>query len=69
MPGKAGFNLADVDSAQKLDSLPPGVKGLAWVGQCGGVDTLFLKTARAFVGNPNLFGFYLEDDPDPNGWF
>jgi hypothetical protein len=67
LPGKVGFNLADVNNAEYLDSLPAGVKGLAWVGRCSGVDAQFLETVRAYVGNPNLFGFYLMDDPDPRG--
>lgn len=68
VPGEAGFNLADVDSVGELNSLPAGIKGLVWVGQCGGVDTAFLKAVRPYVGNPKLFGFYLMDDPDPAGW-
>jgi hypothetical protein len=65
LPGAIGFNLADVSSASQLDSLPPGVKGLAWVGQCHGVDAAFIKTVRPYIGNPRLFGFHLMDDPDP----
>jgi hypothetical protein len=50
LPAKAGFNLADVSSIRVLDSLLAGVKGLAWVGQCGGVDAAFLETVRPYVG-------------------
>jgi hypothetical protein len=67
LPGKAGFNLADVDNVSQLASLPEGVKGLVWVGQCNGVDAAFLKKVGPFVGRPNVFGFYLMDDPDPTG--
>jgi hypothetical protein len=67
LPAKAGFNLADVSSVTALDSLPAGVKGLAWVGRCNGVDAPFLETVRPYVGNPKLWGFYLMDDPDPTG--
>jgi hypothetical protein len=67
LPGSIGFNLADVSSVAQLDSLPDGVKGLVWVGQCNGVDTTFLNTVRPYIGNPKLFGFYLMDDPDPTG--
>jgi hypothetical protein len=67
LPGQDGFNLADVNNVRELDSLPVGVKGLVWVGQCGGVDAAFLKAVRAYAGTPNLFGFYLMDDPDPRG--
>jgi hypothetical protein len=69
LPGKVGFNLADVSSVITLESLPRGVKGLAWIGQCGGVDPSFLSAVRPYIGNPNLFGFYLMDDPDPTGWY
>ena len=67
LPGKAGFNLADVSNVRQLDALPAGVRGLAWIGQCNGVDGAFLDAVRPFVGNPKLFGFYLMDDPDPMG--
>ena len=65
LPGKAGFNLADVNSVAQLNSLPPGVKGLVWVGQCSGVDAKFIATVKPYIGNPKLFGYYLMDDPDP----
>jgi hypothetical protein len=65
LPGKAGFNLADVNSLAELNSLPAGVKGLVWVGQCSGVDGRFIQTVTPFIGNPKLFGYYLMDDPDP----
>ena len=65
MPGKVGFNIADVSSVKQLDSLTGGVRGLAWIGQCGGVDSAFLKEVRPYVGNAKLFGLNLMDDPDP----
>jgi hypothetical protein len=65
LPGKAGFNLADVSRVDQLKALSPGVKALVWVGQCNGVDTEFLKTVRPFAGKPAVFGFFLMDDPDP----
>lgn len=67
LPGSIGFNLADVSSVAQLHSLPDGVKGLVWVGQCNGVDRTFLNTIRPYIGNAKLFGFYLMDDPDPTG--
>jgi hypothetical protein len=67
LPGKVGFNLADVGDARGLDSLPNGVKGLVWIGQCNGVDAAFLRAVEPFVGNPKVFGFYLMDEPDPTG--
>ena len=68
LPGSIGFNLADVTTVVQLNSLPDGVKGLVWVGQCNGVDTTFLRTVQPYIGNSKLFGFYLMDDPDPTGW-
>lgn len=67
LPAAAGFNLADVNSPAQVDSLPDGVKGLVWVGQCNGADARFQDTIRPFIGNEKLFGFYLMDDPDPTG--
>jgi hypothetical protein len=67
LPGKIGFNLADIQTVDQLDSLPDGVQGLVWVGQCSGVDATFLRTVQPFVGKSRLFGFYLMDDPDPTG--
>jgi hypothetical protein len=66
-PGSAGFNLADVSSLAQMDSLPDGVRGLVWVGQCNGADAKFVDTVRPFIGHAKLFGFYLMDDPDPTG--
>ena len=68
-PGRIGFNLADVKSRQMLDSLPAGVRGLAWIGLCSGVDREFLNAVQPYRGATNLFGFYLMDDPDPTGWY
>jgi len=65
LPGKIGFNLADVSNIRQLDALPDGVEGLAWIGRCNGVDAAFLDSVRPYIGNPKLFGFYLADDPDP----
>src|SRR5258705_12226424 len=67
LPAAAGFNLADVSTVAQLNSLPDGVKGLVWVGQCNGVDATFLSTVRPYIRNAKLFGFYLMDDPDPTG--
>jgi hypothetical protein len=67
LPGKAGFDIADVSSRTELDFLPKGAKGLVWIGQCNGVDANFEKLVRAVIDHPKLFGFYLMDDPDPTG--
>lgn len=66
-PGRIGFNLADVTDVATLDALPAGVKGLAWVGRCGGVDAGFLEVVRPYLGHKKLFGLNLMDDPDPTG--
>jgi hypothetical protein len=46
LPGRVGFNLADVSSVAQINSLPDGVKALVWVGQCAGADAVFIKTRR-----------------------
>jgi hypothetical protein len=66
VPGSDGFNLADVSSVAQLNSLPPGVKGLVWLNMTGGVTASFQSTVSQFIGNPNLYGFYLADEPDPS---
>src|SRR6476646_8519979 len=48
VPAAAGFNVSDVSSLAQLDSLPDGVKGLVWIGQCNGVDTKFLDAVRPY---------------------
>lgn len=63
-PASSGFNLADVSSVSQLNSLPAGVKGLVWLGATNGADASFRSTVAQFVGNQNLFGFYLADEPD-----
>ena len=64
-PGADGFNLADVGSVSELNSLPPGVKGLVYLGLSNGADANFQATVSAFIGNPNLYGFYIADEPGP----
>ena len=64
-PARAGFNLADVSRPHDVDGLGPDVRVLVWVGLCNGVDEAFLRIMNAFARTPNLFGFYLMDDPDP----
>jgi hypothetical protein len=67
VPGKLGFNLADVSSVQQLDSLPAGVEGLVYLGLCNGADGSFIEAVRPFIGKAKLYGFYLIDEPDPTG--
>jgi hypothetical protein len=68
LPGADGFNLADVnvDSKGTLDSLPAGVRGLVWLGDCGGATASFRSAVDAFAGDPKLFGFYVMDEPVPS---
>jgi hypothetical protein len=66
LPGPYGFNLADVSSVATLDSLPAGVKGLVWLGLCNGANSAFVDAVKPFIGNANLYGFYLMDEPYPS---
>jgi hypothetical protein len=68
LPGADGFNLADIDNLAKsqLDSLPAGVSGLVWLGDCGGATATFRTAVDAFAGDPKLFGFYVMDEPTPS---
>jgi hypothetical protein len=68
LPGADGFNLADVSSYSRsqLDSLPAGVRGLVWLGDCGGATASFRSAVDAFAGDPKLFGFYVMDEPTPS---
>ena len=66
-PGWDRFNLADVSSVGMVNSLPSGVKGLVYIGQCSGVTPSFTNVVQPFLGNARVFGFYLMDEPDPTG--
>jgi hypothetical protein len=68
VPGADGFNLADIDSygKSKMDGLPAGVRGLVWLGDCGGATAAFKSTVDAFAGDQKLFGFYVTDEPIPS---
>ena len=65
-PGAVGFNLADVSSNAETEALPPGVKGLEWIGSCAGATSSFQTNVQSFIGDPKVFGFYLMDEPDPS---
>lgn len=67
MPAQAGFNLADVSSVDEVNSLPSGVKGLVWLDQGDGVTQSFIDAVKPYIGNPNVYGFFLKDEPDPTG--
>ena len=66
-PSQAGFNLADVSSVDELNSLPEGVKGLVWLDQHDGANQSFIDEVTPYIGNPNVYGFFLTDEPDPTG--
>jgi hypothetical protein len=67
LPGADGFNLVDIDihSKSQLDSLPAGLRGLVYIGTCGGATASFRSAVDAFAGDPKLFGFYVMDEPLP----
>jgi hypothetical protein len=69
LPGADGFNLADVSGLSLLNSLPSGVKGLVYLGLCGGANQAFIRQVKRFIGNKKLFGFYLMDEPDSTGQY
>jgi hypothetical protein len=68
LPGADGFNLADIDvrSKSQLDSLPAGLRGLVYLGDCDGATASFQSAVDAFAGDPRLFGFYVMDEPLPD---
>jgi hypothetical protein len=65
LPGKIGFDLADVSNTAILRTLARDVKVLVWVGQCDGVSEKFIASVTPFLEDPRVFGYYLMDDPDP----
>ncbi len=66
LPGADGFNLADVSGVSQVNSLPSGVKGLVWLGDTSGATSSFVSQVTPFINNPNVYGFYLADEPDPS---
>jgi len=68
LPRADGFNLADIDAHAKaeMDRLPTGVRGLVFLGDCGGATASFRSTVDAFTHDPKLFGFYVIDEPAPS---
>ena len=65
LPGRIGFNVADITDSAQLKSLPKDVRALVWVGQCEGVTAKFVEAVSPFLHDRRVFGFYLMDDPDP----
>ena len=47
-------------------SLPAGVRGLVWLGDCNGATASFRSAVNAYRGDPKLFGFYIMDEPLPS---
>jgi hypothetical protein len=64
-PSAAGFNLADISSADELPLLPSGTKALVYLGMTDGVTTAFKAAVQSFINQPQVFGFYLADEPIP----
>ncbi|MER9756475.1 calcium-binding protein [Mesorhizobium sp. M0166] len=64
---KAGFNLASVQYVDQVNELPGGMKGLVYLDEANGVTQSFIDKVTPFLGNPNVFGFFLVDEPDPTG--
>lgn len=62
----AGFNLADVNDAETLKSLPDNVKGLYWLHEAKGVTPSFVAEMNAIKKDPDLFGVFLADEPYPD---
>lgn len=68
-PAALGFDLADINSPSELSELPPGVSALVYLGLCNGADPNFVSTVSPYLGNGQVFGFYLMDEPDPSGLY
>jgi hypothetical protein len=64
-PGADGFNMADVSSVSDLSMLPAGDKALVWLGMHDGVTSAFINAVTPFIGDSRVYGFYLDDEPDP----
>lgn len=67
VPGATGFNLADISDPGLLSSLPAHTRALVFIGQCDGTrpGSAFLQAVQGFHATPQLFGFYLMDEPHP----
>src|SRR6202046_1494713 len=62
-PGADGFNMADVSSPGELSEVPAGDKALVYLGMTGGVTAAFEAAVEPYIGNSQVFGFYLADEP------
>jgi hypothetical protein len=64
-PSAVGFNLADISSADVLPLLPSGTQALVYLGMTDGVTAAFQAAVQSFIKQPQVFGFYLADEPIP----
>jgi len=70
-----GFNLLDVDAKAEADALPPGARGLYWLGDYLNAptcdwekpDATVAAKVRAAKGDPKVWGYYFSNEPDPYG--
>jgi Calcineurin-like phosphoesterase len=70
-----GFNLLDVDEKAEADALPPGTRGLYWLGDYLNAPTCdweksdgeIAAKVRAAKGDPKVWGYYFSNEPDPYG--
>lgn len=68
-----GFDLADIASAAKLDDLPPGLRGVLWLGNGYNKscewrldDAQVTAAVEAVRDHPNFSGiYYISDEPHP----
>lgn len=58
-----GFDLADVSSITKLNTMPENVMGLVFLGLKNGVDQQFRDTVNRWKVQPKVWGYYLVDEP------
>lgn len=69
VPASVGFNLVDVNTPAQLNLVPAGDKALVDVqGNIGNTPDFptFVKYVTPFLNSPKVFGFYLQDEPNPN---
>jgi hypothetical protein len=68
----AGWNLLDVSSKEEADGLPPGTRGLMWVGDYDNKrctweqsDEELTQRLAGTKSDPRVAGFLFSDEPDP----
>jgi hypothetical protein len=67
-----GWNVVDVSSQASADALPPGARGLVWVGDYDNgtcswelPDAALAAKVAAAVGDRKVLGYFLSDEPNP----